>query len=175
MIIKFLISCAILYACGPVVITNIEQMPITLQSLAILFVAIGFGWRIGTTATVVYVFAGAMGIPVFAGYKGGVQALGGIYAGFFFGFIAAALISGYLSELKAFSKTLPSILNWFIGHTIILIFGAIWMIMLGLPDWQTKIQSVLTGAIIKSLLGAVIIDIMIRLMTKRNNKRAFVD
>lgn len=147
-------------------------MPVTLQSLVILFVAIAFGWRIGVTATFIYLIAGGLGLPVFAGYKGGWQAFGSIYAGFFFGFIAASLISGYLTELGAFRKTIPSILNWFIGHFIIILFGAIWMIRLGLPDWQANIANILPGAIIKSVIGALMIDLIKRFMTRGARKKS---
>jgi len=85
------------------------------------------------------------------------------------------LISGYLTELGAFRKTIPSILNWFIGHFIIILFGAIWMIRLGLPDWQANIANILPGAIIKSVLGALIIDLIKRFMTRGARKKAFVD
>jgi biotin transport system substrate-specific component len=172
-LIKFLISVLLLFFVGPIVITMKESMPITLQSLVVLFGAIAFGWRIGTFAVIIYLIAGGVGLPVFAGYKSGWAAFGGVYAGFFFGFIAASLISGYLTELNAFRKTIPSILNWFIGHFIIILFGAVWMIRLDLPDWQTNIEKVLPGAIIKSMIGAVVIDVIKRFMTRRSGKKAF--
>ncbi|MBX7052146.1 MAG: biotin transporter BioY [Flavobacteriales bacterium] len=175
MLIKVLISCVLLYFLGPIVISMQENMPVTLQSLVILFSAIAFGWRVGLVSTVLYLIAGGMGLPVFAGYKGGWQAFGSIYAGFFFGFLAASLISGYLTELAAFRKTIPSILNWFIGHLIILAFGAIWMIRLDLPEWQDNIEKVIPGAIIKSVIGALVIDLIVRFMTRGPRKQAFVD
>jgi biotin transport system substrate-specific component len=163
-IVKWLIALGLLVSLGPVVIDIKGEMPITLQSFVVLLVAMAFGWRIGTAAVVAYILAGGMGFPVFAGHHAGWGIIIGQHGGFFFGFIAASLVCGYLAETDMFSKALPSILNWILGHIIILLLGGFWLSQLDPMGWQEKVSSLLPGAIIKSAFGAMIIQLVVRFM-----------
>ncbi len=163
-IVKWLIALGLLAALGPVVIDIKGEMPITLQSFVVLLGAMAFGWRIGTAAVVAYILAGGLGFPVFAGHHAGWGIIIGQHGGFFFGFIAASLVCGYLAETEMFSKALPSILNWVLGHIIILLLGGFWLSQLDPMGWQEKVSSLLPGAIIKSAFGAMIIQLIIRFM-----------
>ncbi len=173
-VIKLVISLGLLLGLCPLIIEMKGQMPVTLQSLIVLFVSIAFGWRIGVPAVLLYLIAGGIGLPVFAGYRSGVESFFGLTGGFFFGFVAASAVCGYLTELQAFRKTIPAILNWFLGHTIIILLGALWMMRLNPEGWQKIVTDILPGAIVKSIIGALIIQIIIKLMT-RQKKRAFED
>jgi biotin transport system substrate-specific component len=161
-IVKWLIALGLLVSLGPVVIDIKGEMPITLQSFVVLLGAMAFGWRIGTAAVVAYILAGGMGFPVFAGHHAGWGIIIGQHGGFFFGFIAASLVCGYLAETDMFSKALPSILNWVLGHIIILLLGGFWLSQLDPMGWQEKVSSLLPGAIIKSAFGAMIIQLVVR-------------
>lgn len=165
--IKWLIALALQIALGPIIIDIKGEMPITLQSFAILFGAMAFGWRIGTLAAITYIIAGGLGFPVFAGHHAGWGIIIGQHGGFFFGFIAASLVCGYLAETPMFSKALPSILNWVLGHLIILLLGGFWLSQLDPIGWQEKLSSLLPGAIIKSAFGAMIIQLIARFMKGR--------
>ena len=168
-IIKVLIALGLQVALGPVVIDVKGEIPITLQSFVILLGAIAFGWRIGTAAVAGYILAGAIGFPVFAGHHSGMGIILGQHGGFIFGFLAASLICGYLAETEMFSKALPSILNWVLGHLIILLFGGLWLSQLDPEGWQEKLTSLLPGAIIKSAFGALILQLVIRFMKGRKS------
>lgn len=168
-IIKWLIALGLQIALGPVVIDIQGEMPITLQSFVVLLGAIAFGWRIGTAAVVAYIVAGGLGFPVFAGHHAGWGIIVGQHGGFFFGFIAASLICGYLAETEMFSKALPSILNWVLGHLIILLLGGLWLSQLDPMGWQEKLTSLLPGAIIKSAFGALLLQLVIRFMKGRKS------
>ena len=166
-IIKWLIALGLLVALGPVVIDIKGEMPITLQSFVVLLGAMAFGWRIGTAAVIAYIVAGGIGFPVFAGHHAGWGIITGQHGGFFFGFIAASLVCGYLAETPMFSKALPSILNWVLGHLIVLLFGGFWLSQLDPLGWQEKLSSLLPGAIIKSAFGAMTIQLIVRFMKGR--------
>lgn len=163
-IVKWLIALGLMVSLGPVIIDIKGEMPITLQSFVVLLGAMAFGWRIGTAAVVAYILAGGMGFPVFAGHHAGWGIIIGQHGGFFFGFIAASLVCGYLAETEMFSKALPSILNWVLGHIIILLLGGFWLSQLDPMGWQEKVSSLLPGAIIKSAFGAMIIQLIVRFM-----------
>jgi len=165
--IKWLIALGLQVSLGPVIIAIKGDMPITLQSFVLLFGAIAFGWRIGTAAVIAYIVAGGIGFPVFAGHHAGWGIITGQHGGFFFGFIAASLVCGYLAETPMFSKALPSILNWVLGHLIVLLFGGFWLSQLDPLGWQEKLSSLLPGAIIKSAFGAMTIQLIVRFMKGR--------
>ncbi|MFN5294424.1 MAG: biotin transporter BioY [Flavobacteriales bacterium] len=168
-IIKVLIALGLQVALGPVVIDVKGEIPITLQSFVILLGAIAFGWRIGTAAVAGYILAGAIGFPVFAGHHSGMGIILGQHGGFIFGFVAASLVCGYLAETEMFSKAMPSILNWVLGHLIILLFGGLWLSQLDPEGWQEKLTSLLPGAIIKSAFGALLLQLVIRFMKGRKS------
>lgn len=165
--IKWLIALGLQVSLGPVIIAIKGDMPITLQSFVLLLGAISFGWRIGSAAVIVYIVAGGIGFPVFAGHHAGWGIITGQHGGFFFGFIAASLVCGYLAETPMFSKALPSILNWVLGHLIVLLLGGFWLSQLDPLGWQEKLSSLLPGAIIKSAFGAMTIQLIARFMKGR--------
>jgi len=173
--IKWLIAVALQVLLGPVVLDLKGEVPITMQSLAVLFGAIAFGWRIGTLATITYILAGAIGFPIFAGHHAGMRVIIGPHGGFFFGFLAASIICGYLAETRVFGKPATSILNWLLGHIIILLFGGMWLMQLDPEGWTEKLGSLLTGALVKSAFGALLIQLILRFMQGKNPKRAFED
>lgn len=162
--IKIFISVLFLCLVGPFKIDIPSQLPITLQSLAVLLVAIWFGWRIGIVATVVYIFLGAIGTPVFAGATYGIEKLNGTSAGFFLGFILSGIVCGILSEKIKFQKQKMNLLLWFAGHIIILFFGIVWMSFLG--NDISAFPMLLPGAVIKSVAGWVLTLILLQYFKK---------
>lgn len=100
-------------------------VPITLQTLGICLVAGLFGTKIGTLATVVYVALGAVGVPVFSGFKSGVGALMGSTGGYIIGFIFTALIVGYISD-KTGGKLWCVVLGMIAGVLACYVFGTAW-------------------------------------------------
>ena len=73
-------------------------VPFTLQTFAVFAVLLIFGADRGTMAVVVYVLMGAIGLPVFSGFRGGPGFLFGSTGGYIIGFIFIGLIC------KAFTK-----------------------------------------------------------------------
>lgn len=69
-------------------------VPVTLQTFAVALTAYVLGWKLGTVATIVYVLLGGIGVPVFAGFSGGVSSLVGMSGGFIWGFILMTLLCG---------------------------------------------------------------------------------
>ena len=67
-------------------------VPITLQTLALYFTLFFLGGRGGSIAATLYVSLGALGLPIFSGFAGGIGHLFSNTGGFIFGFIVAALV-----------------------------------------------------------------------------------
>ena len=79
-------------------------IPFTLQTLAIMFVLFALTPKCALISIAGYLVLGAIGLPVFSSFKGGLAALLGPTGGFITGFLIAggiALLAG--SALKHFS------------------------------------------------------------------------
>ena len=72
-------------------------VPMTMQTLVILMIGIGFGWKLGLVTVSLYLFEGIIGLPVFSGTpeKGiGLIYFTGPTMGYLLGFLVAVYISG---------------------------------------------------------------------------------
>ena len=100
-------------------------VPFTLQTFAVFFVLLVLGGERGTLATLIYVLLGAIGVPVFAGFTGGVGILFGSTGGYILGFIFTGLI--YMLFMKFFKKSLVTkVIALVIGLAVCYAFGTAW-------------------------------------------------
>lgn len=89
-------------------------VPVTLQTFAVALCGYFLGAGKGAAALGVYLLIGAVGVPVYSGFKGGFQVLLGPTGGFIFGFIAMAFLCG-LSFKKAAGTKLSPVLRIAMG------------------------------------------------------------
>ena len=73
-------------------------VPITLQTFAVLLSGAVLGMRRGFLAVLLYVVAGAAGLPIFSGGAAGLAVLTGPTAGYLIGFPLAAGLCGAIVE-----------------------------------------------------------------------------
>ena len=102
-------------------------VPISLGSFGVILIALLYGRKLGTATVLSYVVAGSLGAPVFAGFKTG--SLFSPTGGYILGYIAAALILGFLSDkgiAKSYVKTFLSLL---FASAAILVLGALVLIL----------------------------------------------
>ena len=95
-------------------------VPFTLQTFAVFLTLTTLGGRRGTYAVIVYLLLGAVGLPVFAGFQGGLATLLGATGGYILGFLFSALVYR-LSE-----HNLPPLLSCLLGLAVCYIFGTVW-------------------------------------------------
>lgn len=82
----------------------IPPVPISLSLLAVHLCGALLGSRWGTAAVCCYVALGAVGVPVFSGFAGGVSVLFGPTGGFLIGYILCAYAVGTLTARLGFSR-----------------------------------------------------------------------
>lgn len=100
-------------------------VPFTFQTFAVFFVLLLLGGERGTLATLVYILLGAVGVPVFAGFGGGVGILFGSTGGYILGFILIGLI--YILSMRLFKKkTVVKVAALIIGLVVCYAFGTAW-------------------------------------------------
>ncbi|MCE2517534.1 MAG: biotin transporter BioY [Alphaproteobacteria bacterium] len=100
-------------------------VPVTGQTFAILMVGMALGSTRGALAVVAYLMEGAAGLPVFAGGTGGMAPLMGPTAGFLFGFVPAAFVTGFLAEGGWDRNPVTTALAMLAGNAVIYIPGLI--------------------------------------------------
>lgn len=84
------VGVAALFALATNVTVPLDPVPVTLQTLALYLAVALMDPREATEAAALYLAAGALGAPVFAGGLGGLARLVGPTGGFLWGFVAAA-------------------------------------------------------------------------------------
>ena len=103
--------------------TPLAQVPVTMQTFAVLFLGMAFGYKIATATVILYLIEGAFGLPVFA-KGGGLIYFQGPTTGYLFGFIIGAFISGYF---KIGSGAFSTFIKLLFAVSFIYIFGLIWL------------------------------------------------
>ena len=106
----------------------ILQVPYTLQTFAV-FLAVGvLGGRRGTLAVLVYILLGAVGVPVFAGFTGGLGYLLGNTGGYIIGFLFSALLM-WLVEALFGRKLWVLAVSMVLGLLVCYAFGTAWFMV----------------------------------------------
>ena len=125
------IGAAVIAVCSWI---NIPTMvPFTLQTFAVFFVLLLLGGERGTVATLIYVLLGAVGVPVFAGFSGGVGVLFGSTGGYILGFLFIGLI--YILFTKIFRKNIVvKIAALVVGLVVCYAFGTAWYMYIYLRE-----------------------------------------
>jgi len=106
-------------------ITVPAAVPFTLQTMGV-FLAVGLlGGKRGTISVLVYLFLGAIGLPVFSGFAGGLGYMMGATGGYIIGFLFSALIMWFME--KAFGRDMKIlILSMVLGLILCYAFGTAW-------------------------------------------------
>ncbi|MDE7426096.1 MAG: biotin transporter BioY [Lachnospiraceae bacterium] len=104
-------------------------VPFTMQTFGIFAAVAILGQKRGTLAMLVYLLLGAVGAPVFTGFKGGVAVLFGPTGGYLLGYLLATILSGLL--IKRFGrKFLVMFFAMTLGLLVCYAFGTAWFIYL---------------------------------------------
>jgi biotin transport system substrate-specific component len=87
---------AALLAASVLVTVPLGTVPLTLQVLVVVLIALTVppGWAALAVGT--YLIAGAVGLPVFSGFRGGLGVLFGPTGGYLFGFLIGAVAASWV-------------------------------------------------------------------------------
>lgn len=134
-------------------------VPMTMQTFAITLTGIILGAKRGALASFIYVLLGAVGVPVFAGFSGGFQALIGPTGGFLWSFPIMAFFIGLGAE--KYHKSKPLFLLWLVIGTVInYVIGVLVFCLVTQSPVVTGIAACvlpfIPTAIIKAVLASII-------------------
>ncbi len=134
-------------------------VPITGQTLAVTVVGLALGRKAGIAAVLLYLFQGAIGLPVFATGSAGLAAFFGPTGGYLYGFIASVAILGYFSDKGILKSYVMSTLVALIATAAVFVFGLIHLSFF-VPKGtvlQFGLYPFIIGGIIKAVLAAALV------------------
>ncbi len=103
-------------------------IPVTLQTFAVCLVTALLGLKGGLWAVLGFILLGAVGVPVFSGFRGGPAALLGPTGGYIVGFLFTALIVGL--AVKKTGRRPPVLeLSMAAGILVCYAFGTAWFMV----------------------------------------------
>jgi len=130
-------------------------VPMTMQTLVLLFLGIALGWKLGVATVTLYLFEGIIGLPVFSGSP--EKGVGIIYfTGPTMGYLIGFLFTVYFAGSFNFSKNLfIRFLQLLFSVSFIYILGILWLGTLigwGKPLFQLGVQPFLLAEFFKILI-----------------------
>ncbi len=134
-------------------------VPMTMQTFAITLTAVVLGSKKGAIASLIYVLLGSIGLPVLAGFTGGIQYLAGPTGGFLISFPIMAYIIGL--GVDKFRHVKGGFILCLIAGTIVnYIIGVVMFCILMNSSLMTAFTACvlpfIPTAIIKAVLASVI-------------------
>jgi biotin transport system substrate-specific component len=140
-------------------------VPINGGTFAVMVVGAALGAQRGAAALAVYLMAGLVGIPVFAGASGGVDVAFGATGGYLLGYLVAAVLIGAAAERGADRRVRSAIPAMLVGSLVIYALGASWLAvslnisMFGWTNsaWSMGIAPFLAGDVVKLVLAGLVL------------------
>ena len=131
-------------------------IPITLQTFGIFLMLRVIGGRNTLAAVICYILLGAVGMPVFSGFAGGIGYLAGPTGGFIIGFAATVIL--YMIFEKKATGALPSIIIMIVSQLLCYIVGTCGYLFL--YAIAADIDTDIVGALMLCVIPFIIPDII---------------
>lgn len=123
---------------------------ITLQTFGI-FLTLGLlGGKRGSLAVLVYLLLGAVGVPVFSAFRGGLGALLGTTGGYIFGFMLTSLIYWVITARK--DTPLIRLIAMILGLAACYVCGSYWYMTRFLSTGSVTFALVLLKCVVPYLI-----------------------
>lgn len=119
----------LLFACAQITIP-LSPVPITMQTTAVMLIALLYNLRNGLRAISIYTIGGAVGAPLFHGGSFGIHVLSGPTGGYLIGFIACIYVMNLIKEKLKPSSLFNLVINCATGIFIIYGCGVAWLTVL---------------------------------------------
>lgn len=142
-------------------------VPISLGSFGVMLIALLYGRKLGTATVLSYVAAGSLGTPIFAGFKAG--SLFSPTGGYILGYIAAALILGFLFDKGIAESYVKTFLSLLLVSVIIFVLGAL-VLMLFVPIKNVFMAGVLPfipGDMLKAVAATLLFPRLWKFIKKK--------
>ena len=126
--IFWVLSFSILTAISAQISIPIKPVPFTLQTVIVLLAGAFLGAKNGAYSQLIYIFLGAIGLPIFAQTADGTMGFArliGPTGGYLLAFPVAAYLVGLLTEKN--QKYLTVIISMFAAELVVIAFGTLYL------------------------------------------------
>lgn len=104
------------------------EIAFTMQTFAVCLTLGLLGGRLGTISVAVYCALGALGLPVFSGFRGGISVLMGVTGGYIWGFVLGALVY-WLLTARLGGKPWSMVLGMVVMLAVCYLCGTLWYLV----------------------------------------------
>ena len=140
-------------------------VPFTLQTFGVFVAVSVLGGKRGTLAVVLYLLMGVVGLPVFAGFSGGLGVLLGSTGGYIIGFIVMAVIAGlFIDNCR---KPWIQLIGMIVGTIVCYLFGTVWFCIVAGYTFQAALAVCVIPFIPADLVKMIIAMIIGPMIKKR--------
>jgi len=105
----------------------VSPAPISLGTFGVYLAGVILGTKMGVTSVTVYLILGAIGLPIFAGFMGGISRFFAPSGGYLISYILIALLTGYFSDKFYGKKNILIIVGMIIGTLMCYFVGSAYM------------------------------------------------
>ena len=138
---------AMLWAAAQIVVPlPFTPVPLSMATFGVLLVGAALGPARALASTGLYVIAGVLGAPMYAGFASGWEFAS---FGYILGYVAAALLVGAASRVGADRRVLPMAGSALLGSAAIYAFGVAWL----MPFLGVGLGEALALGVIPVLIG----------------------
>jgi len=142
-------------------------VPMTMQTLVVLFIGMTFGRILAPATICLYLFQGAIGLPVFA-TGGGILYLLGPTGGYLVGFLLSSIVLSNLAAIGWDKKYFLTLLSLVLGISIIFIVGLLQLSFVLNLTLIKSIQIGLSPFIFGELFKILILTILIPFISNKH-------
>ncbi len=149
---------AILAAISQISLPMPTGVPITIQVFGVALTGVVLGWRLGLFATITYILLGAVGLPIFSNFRGGLGVLTGVTGGYIWAWPFLTVLSGISFKGKKPAVTIfLTVLSALLGLAIVEIAGGLqWAALAG----DKSVGAVFAYSIVAFIPKDIIITIL---------------
>ena len=150
---------------------SIGPVPFTLQTLGLGLIASIYRPKEAVASVGLYLLLGAVGLPVFAGFSGGVASLVSPTAGFLWGFLPFALVTAKLTRLT--SSPAQVFFATLLGDSLCFLLGFIVFRFVSQASWQDSLNWTILPFILPDLVKIGLVVLCHRLLATPLKKEAY--
>ena len=132
-------------------------VPVSLATFAVMLSGVLLGGPLGALSQLIYVLLAAVGLPVLAGWTGGLGIVLGMTGGYIIGYIPCAWLTGliykkYGETAKKPVKILFMILGMTAGNIVLYVIGTAWFMFIT----EMTLEASLAACVIPFIPGNII-------------------
>lgn len=140
-----------------------SPVPIVLSDFFVVLAGLLLGANWGLASMALFIFLGALGLPVFAGGKAGLAVLFGPTGGFLFSFLLSAFVIGLIA-CRGKPSAAKDLVALIVGYVIIYACGVPWLKFVLHLSWSKALAAGLIpfipGTVIKMIAAMALVRVL---------------